>query len=59
MKARGITFSQEPNEMHWGPFAAILDSEGFHKCESLSVAPDLLCRQRRDQAQDAVVKLHP
>jgi hypothetical protein len=30
MKARGITFSDAPKEMQWGPFAAILDSEGFH-----------------------------
>jgi hypothetical protein len=28
MKARGVTFSQEPREMQWGPFAAFLDSEG-------------------------------
>jgi predicted enzyme related to lactoylglutathione lyase len=28
MKARGVTFSQELKTMHWGPFAAFLDSEG-------------------------------
>jgi lactoylglutathione lyase len=28
MKARGVTFSQEPKMMQWGPFAAFLDSEG-------------------------------
>jgi lactoylglutathione lyase len=28
MKARGVTFSQEPRVMQWGPFAAFLDSEG-------------------------------
>jgi lactoylglutathione lyase len=29
MKARGVSFSQEPKEMQWGPFAAFLDSEGY------------------------------
>jgi lactoylglutathione lyase len=28
MKARGVTFSQEPKTMQWGPFAAFLDTEG-------------------------------
>jgi hypothetical protein len=28
MKTHGVTFSQEPKRMQWGPFAAFLDSEG-------------------------------
>jgi hypothetical protein len=29
MKTRGVSFSQEPKEMQWDPFAAFLDSEGY------------------------------
>jgi lactoylglutathione lyase len=30
LKARGVTFAQEPDVQPWGTFAIILDSEGNH-----------------------------
>jgi lactoylglutathione lyase len=45
MKARGVTFSQEPKTMQWGPFAAFLDSEG---CEH-----GLRCRSASGQPQES------
>jgi len=29
IRSRGVTISQEPTTMKWGPFAAFRDSEGF------------------------------
>lgn len=40
MKSRGVTISQEPKTMHWGPFAAFLDSEGFEHGLRSRVEPE-------------------
>jgi predicted enzyme related to lactoylglutathione lyase len=28
MSSRGVTFTEPPKQMHWGPFAMFLDTEG-------------------------------
>jgi hypothetical protein len=38
-RARGATFSHEPNEMQWGPFAAFLDREGCNHTACATASP--------------------